>query len=230
MSPVRPPLLLAVMLVLAGAGDARGDSGRISDVGRASGEQVRARYTATSTTCTQAGGCGWFPYAVQVRGAEACAASTLRLTFVGDFRRRPGTQTGVDAFRPAWPSVRICLYIRGAAGANTLVAQSVWPEGTAEPAPSEPPRPRRPQPLTVQEARDAVSTILRRRFGARFEQRRGYVRRCARVSPARVRCRVRWTSGPWRYAGVVTMRLDREDPDGAIAFRDTVRRTRARER
>jgi len=68
-----------------------------------------------------------FPYAVQVRGAEACAANTLRLTFVGDFRRRPGTQTGVDAFRPAWPSVRICLYVRGAAGANTLIASPCGP-------------------------------------------------------------------------------------------------------
>ena len=220
------PALVATVCALVGAAGARADSGAISDLRPVSGDRVHATYTATSSTCVRPGVCGWFPYAVQVRGPHACTPDSLRLTFVGEFRRRSGTQTGADSFRPAWAAVRICLFVRDAAGANALVAQAAWPAGAAEPAPPEPPRPRGPQPLAVAEARTTVTRILERRFGSRFARRSGYERRCRRLSPTRVRCRVRWTSGAWDYAGAVTMRLDREDPDGSLAYSETVHRTR----
>ena len=204
--------LPAVVLALAGATEARADSGAITEVRAAGGGEVRARYTATATTCAAAGVCGWFPYAVQVRGDAACDASTDLLTYVGDFIPRLGTQEGADHFAPAWPLLRICLYIRRADATNVLVGQATWPAGAEGPPAAAPTAPTRAATLSAAQARAAVTRVLRRRFGSRWTSGRGFERRCARVSAAQMRCRVRWRTGADRYAGTL---LVTAQPPGA---------------
>ena len=199
------PPLAAVALALVLAAPAHADSGAITGL-RTEGSSLRADYSATATTCARPGACGWFPYAVQVEGRSACAAATDQLTFVGDFARGLGSQRGSDAFAPAWPALRICLYLRRADGTDVLVAQATWPVAAGD-SPSAPaPGAGAPSALRASEARAAVDRVLRRRFGARFAGRRAYVRECRRLSAAQMRCRVRFTARGRRYAGTLVVR------------------------
>jgi hypothetical protein len=81
-------------------------------------------------------------------------------------------------------------------------------------------------PLTIADARANINSILRHRFGGRFTSHRHYKRRCYRLTTQKVRCRVRWDHGRWRYAGTVDMRNDPEDPEGTIIYTTTIRRKR----
>jgi hypothetical protein len=220
------PPLAAVALALALAPPAQADSGAITGL-RTDGSSLRADYVATATTCARPGACGWFPYAVQVEGGSACATGTDRLTFVGDFARGLGTQRGSDAFTPAWPALRICLYVRRADGADALVAQATWPVAAGGPPSAPAPEAGTPSSLRASEARGAVDRVLRRRFGARFTGRRAYVRECRRLSAAQMRCRVRFTARGRRYAGTLVVRAREDGRREAIDVTGTVRRAQA---
>jgi hypothetical protein len=81
-------------------------------------------------------------------------------------------------------------------------------------------------PLTIADARANITGILRQKFGSRFASHRNYKRDCYRLNSQKVRCRVRWDHGRWRYSGAVDMRNDPADPEGTILYTNTVRRKR----
>lgn len=116
-----------------------------------------------------------------------------------------------------------CLYNDG----NILIAQSNYTIPGTAPSSSPTSTPVADvAPLSVSAARANVTGILRQKFGGRFKAHRNYKRNCYRLTRQKVRCRVRWDHGAWRYSGAVDMRNDPADPEGTILFTNTVRRKR----
>jgi hypothetical protein len=78
-------------------------------------------------------------------------------------------------------------------------------------------------PLTVSDARASLPGVLRQKFGGRFTARSNFSRSCHRLTTQKVRCKVRWDHGQWRYAGAIDMRNDPDDPS-TVVFTSTVKR------
>jgi hypothetical protein len=71
-----------------------------------------------------------------------------------------------------------------------------------------------------------LPSILRSKFGGRFSSRRNFKRDCYRLTTQKVRCRVRWDHGSWRYAGAVDIRNDPDYPENSILYVTLVHRAR----
>ena len=123
-----------------------------------------------------------------------------------------------------------CLYANPNGG-QTLVATAVFtvpgiarpptpaPTSTSAPAQVAP-------PLTIGDARANLPSILRSKFGGRSPSRRHFKRDCYRLTTQKVRCRVRWDHGSWRYSGAVDIRNDPDDPENSILYVTLVHRAR----
>jgi hypothetical protein len=81
-------------------------------------------------------------------------------------------------------------------------------------------------PLTIADARANLTSILRDKFGGRFSSRRNFKRDCYRLTTQKVRCRVRWDHGSWRYSGAIDIRNNPDDPESSLLYATIVHRTR----
>jgi hypothetical protein len=202
--------LLTVVVAFAAAvpAVAAADAGSITGVSPAGDGQLRATFITTSTRCTTAGFCGWFPQASQVPAGQPCNGSSL--VYVGDLQEKSGSQTGTETFFLDVPAIRLCLYVSGPDNVDRLVAQYDYA----------------PPVLTVREAKEALPDVLRSKYHSRFKKRRHFKRSCHRISKDKVRCSVRWdNAGKWRYRGTVTLRNDPDDPT-SIVFSTKIKRKR----
>jgi hypothetical protein len=228
-------LLGAVGLVLTLPGNAWADSGSVTDIHAVAGGQLQATFTASHSFCTTYGYCGWFPEASQVPATSPCDRSSL--IWVGDNESDPGTQTRTDTFYPmGGGSLRLCVYTYDAVNGAVLVGQTIYTPPPPPPPPTAPPVTTTPAqsasptpdvaPLTIADARLSLTGVLRQKFAGRFTSHRNFKRDCYRLTVQKVRCRVRWDHGHWRYAGAVDMRNAPEDPEGTILYTNTIRRKR----
>jgi hypothetical protein len=206
------------------------DSGSITDVHPGPGNAVvYATYTSTSTECDTMGFCGWYPHAWEVPASSACFVDLSVFAYVGDYRPDRGTQTATDDFSPRFNPTRLCLYINGPFG-ERLVADHVYtPTATPAPTPTQTPSPRPDvPPRSIGEARSRLPGVLRERYGRRYTNRRGPLKKsCHRLSSEKVRCAVRWNTRRHRYSGNATMWHDPDAPD-SILVTTSIRRARLR--
>lgn len=235
---------MAVLLIgacLFAPAAARADSGSITNVHDNGDGTVSATYTSTSTTCSTYGFCGWFPEARQVPASQPCGAWVDdHLTYVGTYQSDMGTQTATDAFYPMASAVRICLHIYSGDGSQPLVAEYVYTAPTPEPTPTPDPTPSYTPPassapvddepsytpfLYLAAAKARVPAALRDEHTVAFRHHRRFTRSCYRLGRNRVRCRVCWINGRFRYSGKVTLRNDLDDPP-VITWNTTLHRKR----
>ena len=230
---------LAAMAVTAGPAQAA-SSGSLTGVlvGASTGYAAPVSMTgAVGYDCAGQGYCGWFPEVYTVDAGQPC--STAHLVWVGTLTTAPSATFGPSytAFTSVAKSETACLYIY--AGGEVNVAQASY-DVPGAPAPASP-APTTPvttpptsttgpatdvTPLSIADARANLTGILRTKFAGHFANHRSFKRDCYRLTTQKVRCRVRWNHGQWRYAGAVDMRNDPEDPENTILYTNTIRRKR----
>lgn len=231
---------LVVLLVVVGAclmvpATALADSGSITNVVDRGDGSAQATYTTTSTTCTAEGFCGWFPVASQVPASQACGASYgSDLTYVGEFQETSGSQSASEIFFPMASSVRLCLYISGPDLIEHLVAQYLYASSPPPPPTPAPPPPPIPTPapiptptpaptprshkpyhaptLRMAAAQRRVPAALRAEYRSWFRHHRRFGGSCSRLGSHKIRCRVHWTKGHFRYRARVMLRNDLDEP------------------
>ena len=232
------PALAAALACLFIPSVASADTGTVTNV-FTTGPEVSATYTASGSSCSPSGYCGYYPYGVEVPASVGCYPYNPdiedggRLTFVGEVADQFQSQTGTDTFYPDSDPVRICLYLRGSNRADVLVAEYVHnvttPTQSPGPVTTTPPSPvggdqgTAVPPMTVAEARSYLRKILRKRYGSRFNA--SFSRSCYRFSREKVRCFVSWKRKPYRYAGHVTVWNNPDDPETYL-YRVSVKRKR----
>jgi hypothetical protein len=190
---------------------------------------VQGAYSVTHT-CSDPGDftyCGYFLVVTTVPQGAACRPDTLAWVQTGIYDHNQGQvpQSGQVswseyAVATAQPKTA-CLYT----GDDRLVATASYTVPGTSATPTSATTQAVP-PLTIAEGRASVAGVLRDKFGGRFTVHRAFRRDCYRLLASTVRCRVRWDHGPWRYAGVVDMRNDPDDPKSSITYSTSIRRTR----
>jgi hypothetical protein len=238
-------LIVVAVAALAGAGSASaadsGYSGTLTITSvlpptASTSVYVQGSYSVTHS-CTAPPGdftyCGYFLTASTVPQGVACRPDTTKWVQSGIYDHSQGQlpQSGsvywTDYATSSAQPRTACLYNDD----NVLIAQANYTiPGTASPSTSTAPSSTTPSagvaPLTISDARANLNGALRQKFGGRFASHRNFKRSCYRLTSQKVRCRVRWDHGQWRYSGAVDLRNDPDDPDGAILFSTTIRRQR----
>jgi hypothetical protein len=195
---------------------------------------VQGTYAVTHT-CDDAGSftyCGYFLDVTTVPQGAPCRPDTLAWVQTGIYDHIQGQvpQSGQVSWSEyatanAQPKTA-CLYT---GSDDRLIATAAYTlPGTAAPASTTPTSTSAATvpPMTIADARANLTGVLRKKFGGRFGSHKNFKKDCYRLTTQKVRCRVRWDHGQWRYAGAIDMRNDPDHPATRLLFTSTVHRTR----
>jgi hypothetical protein len=199
---------------------ASANSGSITGISPV-GQQFSATFTTVSDQCGSPYYCGWFAYATQIGVGEACNPydTAGKLVYVGALHDDPGTEAVPNTFYVNGVPFKLCLSVSYGSATKVSVAEAIYTPPVAVPSPTPVPAAATPVPtvvpqdeadgtvyvaMTIGEAKANVPALLKKEYKSKFS-RGTLTRACLRASSRKVRCRVGWKKGAYKYSGVVML-------------------------
>jgi hypothetical protein len=113
-------LAVVAAFALLACSVAQADSATVTAVD-AGGGQMTATVTATSTSCTTFGYCGWFTSVVERYSSLPCVSDETFIRGVQPLQEKAGTLTSSFTFRPFFPrSTKLCVIMTNPAGVASV--------------------------------------------------------------------------------------------------------------